>query len=193
MTRKRACDGPVYRLLDLEATVGDEDEDEEDGEDDDGASAGIPDFRVSILHLQLLDGFIQDEPSINPHYTPWRKMDETSDKEVGWHDLVASLEERHASGSKIKPTHHRDIAEDNCRNDRPLDPVIISSIENIIAHDYPFWRVRCKVTDWHISLKLIMADMYLLSSQAQRKRWLVFYVRWQRHGMRCEVPSYAAQ
>ena len=111
-------------------------------------------------------------------------MDETPDKEVGWHDVVASLEAHHTS--------HR-VAEDNCRNDRPLDPVIISSIENIITHDYPFWRVRCKVTDWHTSLKLIMADMHLLSSQAQRKRWLVFYVRWQRHGMRCEVPSYTAQ
>ena len=86
---------------------------------------------------------MEDEPSINPHYTPWRQMDETSDKEGGWHDFVASLEERHASGSK---SHH--IAEDDCRNDRALDPVIVSSIENGITHDYPFWQVRCQVTDW---------------------------------------------
>ena len=45
--RKRhgACDDAVNRLLDLEATVGDEDEDDEDEDDDDGASV---DFRVSI-------------------------------------------------------------------------------------------------------------------------------------------------
>ena len=35
---KRACDDPVYRLLDLEAMVGDNDEeDQEDQEDNDGA------------------------------------------------------------------------------------------------------------------------------------------------------------
>jgi len=89
-----------------------------------------------------LDGFIEDEPSINPHYTPWGQMDKTSDQEGRWHDLVASLEERHASGSKFKPTHH------NRRNEQPLDPIVVSSIENITTHDYPFWRIRCKVTDW---------------------------------------------
>jgi hypothetical protein len=144
--RKRACDDPVYQLLDLEVAVGGEDKDEQDDQDHDGASAGIPSWQYPSLHLQLLDGFIEDEPSsVDPHYTPWRQMDETSEKEGGWHDLVASLEERHASGSKFKPTHH--IAEDNCRNDPPLDPVIVSSIENIITHDCPFWWVRCQVTD----------------------------------------------
>jgi len=73
-------------------------------------------------------------------------MDQTSDHEGGWHDYVASLEERYASVSTFKATDH--IAEDNCRNERPLmiDPVLVSCIENITTHDYPFWRVRCRVS-----------------------------------------------
>jgi len=81
-------------------------------------------------------------------------MDKTSDREGGCHDLIASLEERYATSSKFKTTNH--IAEDDCRNARPLDPVIVSSVENITAHDYPFWRVRCKVTDWCFAVSLIV-------------------------------------
>jgi hypothetical protein len=75
-------------------------------------------------------------------------VDKPSDRERGWHDLVASLGERYASGSKMI----QGIVEDNCRNERPLDPALISSIKNITGlpthDDYPFWRVRCKVTGW---------------------------------------------
>jgi hypothetical protein len=43
MTRKRTRDDAVYQLLDLEATVGDHDEEDQDQEDNEGTSAGIPD------------------------------------------------------------------------------------------------------------------------------------------------------
>jgi len=50
---KRARDDPVSRFLDLEATLGDDDEeDQEDQEDDDGASAGIP-LQYSSLQSQF--------------------------------------------------------------------------------------------------------------------------------------------
>src|SRR6267154_3712431 len=78
----------------------------------------------------LLDGFIEDKLAINTHSnTPLRQMDRTSDREGGWHDLVASLAERYASGpSKAIQPH---IVKDNCRNERLLDPSLVSSIENI--------------------------------------------------------------
>jgi hypothetical protein len=123
----------------------DEDEDEEDEEGNDGES--VPDLQCPSLQLYLSGGFIDDEPAtnLNPQNTPVRQMDQTSDQEGGWHDFVASLEERCVSGSEFKAKHH--IAKDDYRNERPLiDPVIVSSIENIITHDYPFWRVRCKVS-----------------------------------------------
>lgn len=187
---KRARDDPVNKFIDLEARVGDDDEEDEEDKDNDGTSAGVP-YSVPVQAYHLLGGFIDEEPAVNPHYTPLRQMDETSDREGGWHDLVASLEERYASDtSKFNTTHH--IAEDNCRNEQPLDLVIVSAIENIIAHDYPFWRVRCKVTD-SVDVSLILSNIHLLTSQAQRKRWLVFYARWQRHGTRCEPPSSTAQ
>ena len=121
----------------------DDDEDEDkDKEGNDGEFVG--DLQCPSLQLYLSGGFIDDEPAINPQNTPVRQMDQTSDQEGGWHDLVASLEERYASGSKFKTTQH--IAEDDYRNERPpIDPVIVSSIEDIITHDYPFWRIRCKV------------------------------------------------
>lgn len=145
MNSKHAREDPVYRLLDLEATVSDNDEEDEDEDEEgnDGVSDTVTDWCPS-LSLHFLVSFIDDEPDINLDYTPSRQMDKTSDREGGWHDLVASLEERHASGSKSKLPR---VGEDNCRNERPLDPVIVSSIENIITHNYPFWRVRCKVTD----------------------------------------------
>jgi hypothetical protein len=95
----------------------------------------------------LLDDFIKDEPSdirVNAHYTPsWWQVAKTPNQERGdWHNLVASLEERHASGSKFKATYH--VAKED---EHPLCPAIVSTIENITTHNYPFWRVRCKVTD----------------------------------------------
>jgi hypothetical protein len=65
-------------------------------------------------------------------------MDKTSDREdPGWHNLVASLDERYATCSKFKTTHH--IVEDDCRNEQPLvDPVIVSSVKNINIVFVPF-------------------------------------------------------
>ena len=139
---KRARDNAVNRFLDVEAMVADNDEEDEEGND--GESAGVPDYSVG-LQLHFLGSFIDDETTIINPYMPSRQMDKTSDpsREGDWHDLVASLKERFASGSKLKPHH----AEDNRRNE--LDPMIVSSIEKITAHNYPFWRVRCKVTDWY--------------------------------------------
>jgi hypothetical protein len=104
-------------------------------------------FVSQLTQLHLLDGFIEDKLAINTHYSHLRQMDRTLDREGNWHDLVDSLGERYASGSKtIQPL------KDNCRNERPLDPSLVSSIENITRwpthNDYPFWQVRCKVTDW---------------------------------------------
>ncbi len=46
---KCARDDPIYRLLNLEAMVGDNDEeDQENQEDNDGASAGIPDYSIPV-------------------------------------------------------------------------------------------------------------------------------------------------
>jgi hypothetical protein len=72
-------------------------------------------------------------------------MDKPSNREGGWHNFVTSLGERYASGSKT--IQH--IVENNDGHERlPLDPALVSCIENMPAHkDYPFWRVRCKVTD----------------------------------------------
>jgi hypothetical protein len=172
MKRARS-DNAVNRFLDVEATVADNDEeDEEDEEDNDSESAGVPDYSVG-LQLHFLGSFIDDESTIINPYMPSRQMAKTSDpsREGDWHDLVASLKERYASGSKLK-THH---AEDNRRNE--LDPVIVSSIEKITAHNYPFWRVRCKVSEWCF-LHRHVSDMYVLTSQAQQERWLIFYMRW---------------
>jgi hypothetical protein len=132
----------VNPFLDLEATVGDEEEEEEEEEEEnDGASAGVKDYKCPSLQWHLLGGFIDDEP-IKPHYVPLRQMDNTLDQDDR-HDLVASLAERYTSGSKTIP-------QENDRNERPLDPVLVSTIENITRlptdDDYPFWRVRCKVT-----------------------------------------------
>ena len=143
MKRHRARNGLVHRFLDIEATVGDSDE--EDEEDEDGASAGVPpDYD---LQLHLLGGFVEDESAINAHDPTLglRPEDNPSNREGGWHDFVGSLEERYASGSKTS----QHIVENNYSHERlPLDPALVSCIENMPAHkDYPFWRVRCKVTD----------------------------------------------
>jgi hypothetical protein len=135
--------GPGHnnQFLDIEATVGEEDEeDEESKEGNDGESESQT--YCPSLQLHLLDGFIEDKPANNSHYMPFRQLNQTSDHEGGWHDCVASLAEHYASGSKFKTT-----AEDNCRNERPqIDPVVVFCIENITTHDYPFWRVRCRVS-----------------------------------------------
>jgi hypothetical protein len=145
MKHHPARDGPVNRFLDIEATVGDNDEeDEEDEEDNDGASAGAPpDYS---LQLHFLGGFIEDEPPINGDQpTPWTQMDKLPNREGGWHDFVASLGERYTSGSKT----NQHIVENNSSHEwPPLDPALVSCMENMPVRDgYPFWRVRCKVTD----------------------------------------------
>jgi hypothetical protein len=146
---------------------------------------------VSQLQAHL-GGFVEDEPVLNPHYPPWRQVYKPLDREDGWQDLVASLGERYASGSKTIPH----IIEDNDSNERPLNPALVASIEKIIRlpthDDYPFWRIRCKVTYW-----LVFASSCLictpLSSQAQKKRQCCFYARRQRHVMRCYPPPHMAQ
>jgi hypothetical protein len=90
--------------------------------------------------LQLLDGFIDDEPSpINPDYTPWRQMDENP-KDSGW----ASLEERFTSeGSSSTHCITEDVTEKQL-----LDPEVTTAIDNITrlpTDDCPLWRIRCKV------------------------------------------------
>jgi hypothetical protein len=70
------------------------------------------------------------------------EVDKTSDREGGWHSLVDSLEERYSSGTEFQTTPH--IVD---MNERALDSAFVSLIEKIAGHDYPFWRVRCKVTD----------------------------------------------
>jgi hypothetical protein len=81
-------------------------------------------------------------------------MDKPSDQEGGWQDMIASLSERYASGSKT--IQHVVCKEVGGSNERHLDPALVFSIENIIRFpthdDYPFWRVRCKVTDWCLPL-----------------------------------------
>src|SRR5260221_10173532 len=105
---KRACDDHVRWFLDIEAAVGDNDEDEEgDEEDNEGASPGVLDWCPSLQGP--LGGFVEDEPVLNPHYRPSRQVYKSSDREDGWQDLIASLGERYASGSKTIPH----IIEDN--------------------------------------------------------------------------------
>jgi hypothetical protein len=126
--------------------VGEEDEEDEENEEGNDGESASQTYGPS-LQLHLSDGFIKDSdvPANNSHYMPFRQRNQTSDHEGGWHDCVASLVERYASGSKFKTTHH--TAEDNCRNEWPLiDPLVVSCIENITTHDYPFWRVRCRVS-----------------------------------------------
>jgi hypothetical protein len=75
-------------------------------------------------------------------------MDNTPDREGGWDNLVASLEHHYASTSEHKMSSPIVELGDNCTADQLLNTVVISSIEHIVAHDYPFWRVRCKVSAW---------------------------------------------
>jgi hypothetical protein len=68
----------------------------------------------------------------------------------GWSDMVASLEERFASGRRM--THNtQGTTEDSHRYDfLASNPAIAVSIDNITClpseDDYPLWQVRCKVS-----------------------------------------------
>ena len=93
-------------------------------------------------------------------------MDKPLDQEGGWHDFVASLEDRYVSANEHKTSSSIVELGSDYTTERHLDPVVISSIEDIVTHQYPFWRVRCKVSDWCFPY---VSDMYLLTSQAQRK------------------------
>jgi len=91
-----------------------------------------------VLLQQLLEGFFEDNPTLNTQYTPQRP--DVDEGGSSWGDLVASLEDRYSST--------RRVAEGD-RNERPLNPTVASSIEKITRlptnDDYPLWRVRCKV------------------------------------------------
>ena len=133
---KRARDKFVDQFFDLEATVGDRDEEEDESDGDDGTSAQ---FSTVTVSLKQLLGFIQDNPIIDTQDdAPQRHSLEVEDS--GWVELVASLEKCYAS---------RHCVDEGDRNERPLDPTIASSIEKITRlptnDDYPLWRVRCKV------------------------------------------------
>jgi hypothetical protein len=69
-------------------------------------------------------------------------MNENSNQR-GWSNLVSSLNERFASGSRT--THGTAEGNDHLAN----HPTIAASIDNInrlpTEDDYPLWRVRCKV------------------------------------------------
>ena len=101
----------------------------------------------SVPAYHLLGGFIKDESAVNREqaYDPalrLRPVDETSNREGGWHNFVGSLEERYASGKK--PSQH--VENNNSYEWRSLDPALVSCIENMAGQSgYPFWRVRCKV------------------------------------------------
>ena len=96
--------------------------------------------KSTVSLQQLLEGFIEDNPTLDTQYTPQRP--DVNEGGSSWGNLVASLEDRYAS------THR--VAEGD-RNERPLEshPTIASSIDKIIRlptnDDYPLWRVRCKV------------------------------------------------
>jgi len=96
--------------------------------------------------LHLLGDFI-DKSAISSdqaHNPPWGQNGNPPNREDGWHNFVASLGERYASGSET--IQH--ITENDSHEQLPLDPALVSCIKNMPAHnDYPFWRVRCKVTD----------------------------------------------
>jgi hypothetical protein len=133
---KRARDKFVDQFFDLEATVGDRDEEEDESDGDNGTSAQ---FSTMTLPLKRLLGFIQDDPIIDTQDdAPQRHSTEVEDS--GWVDLVASLEKRYASSHRV---------DEGDRNERPLDSTVASSIEKITRlpsnDDYPLWRVRCKV------------------------------------------------
>ena len=95
--------------------------------------------KSTVSLQQLLEGFIEDNPTLDTQYTPQRP--DVDEGGSSWGDLVASLEDRYAST--------RRVAEGD-RNERPLEGHPIASFIEKIARlptndDYPLWRVRCKV------------------------------------------------
>ena len=101
----------------------------------------VPSYR------QFLEGFFEANTVVGTLYSPARRrspdIDENSRRE-GWNDLVASIEERHASRSG---TTNRIPKGDHW--DENLDPTILAVIQNITRQpagdDYAMWQVRCKV------------------------------------------------
>jgi hypothetical protein len=147
---RRTSQPPVSRFLDIEAKVGDtDDEDEEKVEMDNGAPAPV--FVILIHYSQLcLDGFIEDEHIDDAGNKPWKRffdenVDSNSDR--GWTDLMSSLEERYGPRDDVPC-----VAENNYAITRPLGthPGISTALNNISRSpteaDYPLWRIRCRVT-----------------------------------------------
>jgi len=134
-----------YRFVDLEAREGDgkdDDEDEEEGAD--GAPCQIQVYN-NPSNGRLLDGFLEGDTVVESQHTPTGPMlpndvEENSNR-GGWTSLVASIEQRYASGGG---TIHR-IAEH-----LGIEPAIAAAIDNITCQptdgDYPLWAFRCKVT-----------------------------------------------
>jgi len=81
--------------------------------------------KSTVSLQQLLEGFIEDNPTLDTQYTPQRP--DVNEGGSSWGNLVASLEDRYAS------THR--VAEG-----------FIEKIARLPTNDdYPLWRVRCKV------------------------------------------------
>jgi hypothetical protein len=110
---KRARDNLVDQFFDLEATVGDRDEEEDSDENDDNDGTSAQ-FSAVTVPLKGLLGFVQDDLIIDTQDdAPPSQRHSAEVEDSGRVDLVASLEKRYAS--------RRRVDEDD-RNERPLDP-----------------------------------------------------------------------
>jgi hypothetical protein len=96
-------------------------------------------------------GFVEVEPSAEIEYTPWSNfadMDENS-AQGGLSDLIASLEERFASGRGNSSHRNEHLLPSRKEDLLTIDPALATSIENVIRlpteEDYPLWRLRCQV------------------------------------------------
>ena len=78
--------------------------------------------KSTVSLQQLLEGFIEDNPTLDTQYTPQRP--DVDEGGSSWGDLVASLEDRYAST--------RRVAEGD-RNERPLEGHPIASFIEKIA------------------------------------------------------------
>ena len=162
--------------------------DENDGEDD-GTSAEVY-YRIVSYSCPL--DFFEDEPTAGTGYIAWRHFADPDENlnEEGWSNLVASLEERFASGSG--KTQH--TTEGNHRNERPLasDPAFATCIDKITRlpteEDYPLWRVRCQVNPIRIILSTNCHTSHL-SSHVRKNISFFFYCRRLPHGTSCDPPS----
>jgi hypothetical protein len=99
-----------------------------------------------VPSYQFLEDFFEADTVFGTLNSPVRRppdIDENSRQE-GWNDLVASIEERHASRSG---TTNRTLEGDHWEEN--LDPAILAVIQNITRQpaddDYAMWQVRCKV------------------------------------------------